>query len=412
MLISQVSDESWPLKIVHKLLTIFRLYYSLLRCARSIPRIPVHTDLAGQKIRTTVDSEVARYYLEHYLKGDRFCPKLDAAIDTIEQRTRDGTPSQAFLKSVATIYSTDFSTLVLWQHLLRDPVNKLVQNLFAKEFSWLKADIQGDITKLIPEDKSYLIVFAPGWLYKSNPENGGDFAKPRKVLADAGIKTALLKIQENGTVERNADFIAEQLIRLGHEAQKVIVVSVSKAGPEVALALTRLHQSGTPHTVKVWMNVGGVLHGTALVDTALTWPMSWYVRFFLISRKPLDGIVSLTTGRSAKRAKQPTLPPGITVVNYVGIPLSGQVSDRAKFGYSLLRSEGPNDGLTLILDEIPSDSITIAELGLDHFFYDPEIHIKTVALINTVIRYVEARRSAPHNSLNIDARTSRKLLWR
>jgi len=40
------------------------------------------------------------------------------------------------------------------------------------------------------------------------------------------------------------------------------------------------------------------------------------------------------------------------------------ISDRARLGYSLTRDEGPNDGLTQIIDEIPSGSITIPELGL------------------------------------------------
>jgi hypothetical protein len=87
-------------------------------------------------------------------------------------------------------------------------------------------------------------------------------------------------------------------------------------------------------------------------------------------------------------------------MNYIGIPLPGQVSERARLGYSLLRADGPNDGLTRIVDEIPAASITIAELGLDHFFSDPEIHIKTVALANTVMRLLEAPRTAPNDASN------------
>lgn len=50
----------------------------------------------------------------------------------------------------------------------------------------------------------------------------------------------------------------------------------------------------------------------------------------------------------SERASRISLPPDIPVINYVGIPLSGQVSGQARLGYFLLREEGPNDGLTQI----------------------------------------------------------------
>ena len=382
-----------------KLFTIFVLCGVLLACAGNNRQIPVHAELAGQEIRTTVDSEVARYYLEHYLKGDRLRPELDAVIDTIERSIGDGIPSRAALKSAAQSYSTDFTALVLWQRILHDPANRQAQRIFDEEFSQLKTRSRRGSAPLTSDEEEYLIVFAPGWFYKSQPENGADFAKPRQVLTDAGSRTALLETEENGTVERNADLIAGQLMRVSHDEKKIIVVGASKAGPEVALALTMLQQAGVGHGVKAWVNIGGVLRGSALADTATTWPTCWYVKLFVIGGETFDGIESLTTGRIVQRANQTVFPAGITVVNYVGIPLSGQVSDRARVGYALLQSEGPNDGLTPIIDEIPEDSVTIAELGLDHFFRDPEIHIKTVALANTVVRYVEGRIVSPNKAL-------------
>jgi hypothetical protein len=145
--------------------------------------------------------------------------------------------------------------------------------------------------------------------------------------------------------------------------------------------------------VKAWVNIGGVLRGSALADRALTWPTCWFVKLFVINGDSFDGIESLATLHSAERADHIKLPFDIIVLNYVGIPLSGQVSERARLGYSLLREHGPNDGLTQIIDEIPAASITIAEIGLDHFFNDPGIHIKTIALTNTVTRLLEEQGS-------------------
>lgn len=327
----------------------------------------------------------------YYLKGRRVRPKLDSAIAAVDRQIGDGALSHVILKSISKTNSTDFAALLLWQQLLRNPLNRMVHSLFAAEVSRLRNTAQGDAGPFTSDQKNYLIVFAPGWFYKSQPESGADFAEPRQVLDDAGMNTTLLQVDENGTVERNADIIAAQLVRLGRTEKDIIVVSASKGGPEVALALSRIHRTGTSHHVKAWVNVGGLLQGSALADKALSWPARWYAKLFGINGKSFEGIKSLATGISTERAKHTALPPEVVVLNYVGIPLSGQVSERARPGYTLLRSEGPNDGLTLILDEIPANSVTIAELGLDHYFDDPEIHLKTVALANTIIRLIEDR---------------------
>jgi hypothetical protein len=203
----------------------------------------------------------------------------------------------------------------LWQRLLRDPSNRWAQHVFTEEFSRLKTKKQSAIAQLPSDQQDYLIVFAPGWFYKSQPENGADFAKPRRVLTDVGMNTVLLEIEENGTVERNAALIAEQLIRFGPDTKKVIVVSASKAGPEVALALTKLQESGGVENVKAWVNIGGVLRGSALVDTALTWPTSWFVKLFILGGKSSEGIESLATRMSIERASRTVLPASIAVVN-------------------------------------------------------------------------------------------------
>jgi hypothetical protein len=376
--------------------TLLALYAGLLACSESIPQISVQTELAGKEIQTTVDSDIARYYLEQFLKGDKTRPEYDRAIETAERNIVGELPSKALLQLLAQTHSMDFATLILWQSIVRNPSNRWPQKVFTEEFSRLKTNTGRDAARFLSAQHDYLIVFAPGWFYKSQPESGADFAKPRQVLTNVGARTRLLETEENGTVERNADLIAEQLIRFGRDAKKLIVVSASKAGPEVAFALTKLQQdTSAVHHVKAWVNIGGVLRGSTLADRALTWPTSWLVKLFILGGQSSEGIESLSTQISVERASRTVLPAHMTVLNYTGIPLSGQVSERARTGYSLLREEGPNDGLTPIVDEIPTGSITVAELGLDHFFRDPLIDMKTVALTNTILRLVEGESESP-----------------
>jgi hypothetical protein len=55
-----------------------------------------------------------------------------------------------------------------------------------------------------------------------------------------------------------------------------------------------------------------------------------------------------------------------------------------------------------IVEEIPSDSITIAELGWNHFFKDSEIHIKTVGLTDTILRLMEGYLEQPNKAFHMD----------
>ena len=382
------STEYRRMEVMFRVIGVALLVSALPACVGSIPRIPIRAELNGQEVVTTVDSEIAAYYATNYLSGRRSRPELDQIIDVAHRQLREKPPTRSALASLSRDYSTDFAALLLWRALATDPNNQVVSKIFAREFDRImkRPDSGAAIERRFPRD--YLILFVPGWFYQSQPQTGADFAKPRAVLRAVGARTVLLNIDENGSVESNAERIANAIVELGRAEKNVILVSASKAGPEVALALSTVRRSAKSHSVKAWVNIGGVLHGSVLADKALGWPARWYVKLFLIGGGSFDGIESLTTARSVARAKVTSLPPEVLVINYVGIPLSGQVSDGARTGYWLLSSEGPNDGLTQILDEILPGSVTIAELGLDHFFDHPNIHIKTVALAWTVIDFV------------------------
>ena len=78
------------------------------------------------------------------------------------------------------------------------------------------------------------------------------------------------------------------------------------------------------------------------------------------------------------------LPRKILAVQYVAAPLSGDIADDVRGRYTYLRKYGPNDGLTLLADELMPGGITIIELGFDHFYRDPEINLKSMAIANLV----------------------------
>jgi hypothetical protein len=101
-----------------------------------------------------------------------------------------------------------------------------------------------------------------------------------------------------------------------------------------------------------------------------------------------EAILSMGTARSRRRFSSLHLDSDIVVINYMGIPLSGQLSQYSGTGYRMLRSDGPNDGLALLTDEIAPGSLTVVALGSDHFLAeDQEIDKKTIALMKLIVTY-------------------------
>jgi hypothetical protein len=85
------------------------------------------------------------------------------------------------------------------------------------------------------------------------------------------------------------------------------------------------------------------------------------------------------------------------VVNYLGVPFSGDITRGGRFGYRRILPQGPNDGLTLLPDAIVPGGETLVKLGLDHYYLDPRIDQKTAALARLLLRELgdEAPITAP-----------------
>ncbi len=260
------------------------------------PAYRVEGELAGQRVRTTVDSEAAKYYLEKYLAGDRSNPRYDPVIASA-QEAWDRCPLDAgTLRGLAGAFSPDFATIYFVSRIYGDPCNRRAYQLFRNYQTTLGG---GGMSRIARPDRRlarYLFAFVPGFAYRREPAIGADFARQRRLMTAAGFKTFLIETDEVGTVERNAAFIADELVRLGREHDEIILVSTSKGGAEVALALGKLLKPEQAAKVKAWISVGGLLRGTPIADRALQWPRSWWTKvLFFFLGLPAEGIESLET---------------------------------------------------------------------------------------------------------------------
>jgi hypothetical protein len=244
-----------------------------------------------------------------------------------------------------------------------------------------------------PENRDrYLFVFVPGWLYRTNTESGADFARPRRVLGARGYAVRLAEIDENGTVEANGDALAVELERLAGDGRRLILVSTSKAGPEVQLALDRLARDGRAAHVAAWVNIGGLLNGTPLADHWDTWPRSWLAAIaFAFMGHDTAAIPTMRT--DVRRARLPALrlPPGLFVVTYIGAPRAADVTPGAQGDYAIIAPHGPNDGMTLLADTLVPQGVTLVERGLDHYFAAPDLDRRIAALAQAVLETLAAR---------------------
>jgi hypothetical protein len=345
--------------------------------------LPVRGSVGSQTIETRVDSEVARYYLASYLAGRRANPIVDERIDRVYQNANGALPNRDDLKKLSDEFSVDFAALYLADQIDRVPVNRRLRNAFEEAYDYTRKAFAGGHLRLPAAAANYEALFVPTYLYKRVLVSGADLAAPRAALQKAGISCSFIETSDDGPIEANAEIVIAAIRARAQSGRRLIIISASKSGPEVALALTRLGPAETRH-VAVWINTVGALQGTPLVDESLLPELE-----FLVGKVDVAGVESLTTARSRERFASFLVPEHVLVVNFFGIPLTGSVSFRAARGFFPLRKYGPNDGMVLLADMILPGGVTLAELGSDHFLLDQHLDITAVALGITVIRWLE-----------------------
>lgn len=73
------------------------------------PKIPVHDELWGTQLVTTVDAEVVKYYVESYLAGKNTNPALHAKISALHARYPNDIPGREELADISKSFSVDFA---------------------------------------------------------------------------------------------------------------------------------------------------------------------------------------------------------------------------------------------------------------------------------------------------------------
>ena len=344
--------------------------------------IPVRGRFHDFQIDTMVDSESARYYVESYAQGRIDNPDLHDAIDTLKHAFGDRIPNHDDLRRLAHTRSVDFSALFFADQLLSLEQNAAINRRFGLN---LARALREDVTVANPD--GIVVVLVPGYDYRENGHaTGADLKDQIAILGDVGFQVAFIDVDPIGTVLESATAIEQALERLADT--QIVIAGPSSAGPAIHTALSRL---GRGSGVRAWLNLGGTLQGVPLLD--------WFQRY--PQRVVLDAVVwaqnwrhdsfeSLTNRVLRERFARLSVPDDIRVFNYISMSLSGDISRFGWDKYLLMRSDGPNDGLSLLPDLLFPQGLTIVSPKGDHFFAeDPLIKQKTVALVLTVLESID-----------------------
>jgi hypothetical protein len=70
-----------------------------------------------------------------------------------------------------------------------------------------------------------------------------------------------------------------------------------------------------------------------------------------------------------------------------------------------MRDLGPNDGLTMLVDQLLPGGLTIVEPGVDHYFDHPDRELRSLALLEVLLTRIGATTATKSNP--DDVRTAR-----
>ena len=365
-----------PCMILHYVRTILALslLLTLLACATKGPNFATGT-IAGQTISENMDSEIAKVALssEHNEYND---PNIDRLLSTLDSSTPP-TPQQ--LQILVKNGSTDFASIIYARKLLNDRTNSFWQNHSLEVSQRIHSPTTKE--KIKTHFSKHHALLIPGWNWETRHDTGADLDFQKKALASFGLTSSLVRTDEHGSVEKNAKIIVQAIDQAKSLNKSIILISVSKGGADSAYALGKLIDiENTPHLVG-WLNIGGIISGSTLVDLEMNDPEKWLLSIGFAADTPLTAVQSLRKDIAIKRAAELSFPKQVRIVNYAALPFADNLSKQSHYSYSRLAQYGPNDGAALTYEMLVDNQPTVLEIGLDHFMRSLRAMNRAIALL-------------------------------
>jgi hypothetical protein len=296
------------------------------------------------------------------------------------------------LRQVTLREGIDFTTALLYDRIRRSKAHgPLIQRLevYAKsqkeEFN--RFGERGCVSALSKIQRDLKIVIVPGAFYVESPQSGAD---GRQVIEEAGrlgFRTARIPIRGFGSLQDNSCLILDWLDKRADE--RVVLVSLSKGGADVKIALAQKDASSAFRNVLAWIDLSGILHGTPLADWLLSRKLrSFFLRpFFWFRGHSFNVIEELSQRIGAPLRGRAILPKHLKAIHVVGFPLRRHLSNALmRRGHRRLTPFGPNDGVMALADVCTFPGAVYPVWGADHYLRSR--HADLPGLFVRILRYI------------------------
>lgn len=302
--------------------------------------------------------------------------QLKRAGDFAELRSLDDVTAIR-LADVAREHGCDFATALLFDRVCRSD----------KHGSFIRRVREGDFHVKAHED--FQIVVVPGAFHREYPHTGADGSKLIEPLRRAGLQLTIMPIPSFAPLKDGAALVADWLA--ANKREKTVLISLSKGGAEVKLALAQEQSHVWSRNLVGWIDLSGILEGTALVNWLERRHWRWWaIRAGLWARgQSIRTLKELERREHSALSSQTQLPAGLTAIHVVGFPLIMHLSNRwAKRGHARLAHLGPNDGGGILLaDAVTRPGLLFPAWGADHYL-NPAWDVQ--ALILRLVRFVQS----------------------
>jgi hypothetical protein len=257
----------------------------------------------------------------------------------------------------------DFATALLHRSIVVSDRH----GAFLNDAFWIAAT-RGNNGAIQTTNGGTTIAIVPGAFHRENPRTGADGRIVREVAAQLGLPFAVAPVSSTGSLAENSRLLVDWLSALDRE--RLILVSVSKGGSDVKVALARSDSARVFSRVKGWVNLCGILDGTPMADWLLS--AGWLARanrfFYRVRGRSLDFLANLRRFPGCALDFPLKLPPHLRVVHVLGFPLRQHLHNGlARRCHARLESFGPNDG-SILLSDAPSWPGQLCPVwGADHY---------------------------------------------
>jgi hypothetical protein len=280
--------------------------------------------------------------------------------------------TQPVLHRIAAEEGIDFATTLLYDRITRSPEHS--------PFIAQLDSLPGEAAECAPLPATVVIV--PGAFYIEFPHTGADGRLLREEATRFGCPSELVPLISFGSLEDNVRILLDWLAHRPDE--DIILVSLSKGGAEVKLALAHPEAAWAFRNVVAWINLSGLLEGTPLVGWlfASRWRRAWFRFLFWFRAYDFATIPELARGPGTSLDSALKLPAHMRVIHVVGFPLQRHLSNGlARRCFRRVQELGPNDGAGIVLADVCRwPGLIYPVWGADHYLRPGGRDLRTLAV--------------------------------